>query len=72
MQGRSRKLDVLGKELAASLACKAAIKAGDPLPLSERIELLRRVLALEGLSCPHGRPVLLRLGRGELERMFLR
>ena len=71
-QGRSRTVSVLAKELTASLACKAAVKAGNPLPPSERIELLRRVLAAEGLSCPHGRPVLLRFGRAQLERMFLR
>ncbi|MCC7479304.1 ATP-binding protein [bacterium] len=61
------------KYLAASLACKAAIKAGQPLPPDERASLLRLILSRwSSLTCPHGRPTVIRLGPGELERMFLR
>ncbi len=61
------------KYLAASLACKAAIKAGQSLPPEERASLLRLILSRwSSLSCPHGRPTVIRLGPGELERMFLR
>jgi DNA mismatch repair protein MutL len=61
------------KLLAATLACKAAVKAGQPLSQSQRTALIREILARwSSLSCPHGRPTVLRLGPGELERMFLR
>jgi len=61
------------KAIAASLACRAAIKAGDRLPPDERYELVRQLLTrISSLSCPHGRPTVIRLGTGELEKMFLR
>jgi DNA mismatch repair protein MutL len=61
------------KALAASLACRAAIKAGDRLPPDECYTLVRQLLSRRSsLSCPHGRPTLIRLSRAELDRMFLR
>ncbi|MCH7472769.1 DNA mismatch repair endonuclease MutL [bacterium] len=71
--GRSSSLDDQVKELAASLACKAAVKAGDTLPKAERESLVGLILSRwSSLSCPHGRPTVVRLGRTELERLFLR
>lgn len=61
------------KALAASLACRAAVKAGDRLPPDECYTLVRQLLTRRSsLSCPHGRPTLIRLSRAELDRMFLR
>jgi len=61
------------KELAASLACRAAIKAGERLPPDECYALVQQLLSRQSsLSCPHGRPTLIRLGSDELRRMFLR
>jgi len=61
------------KALAASLACRGAIKAGDRLPPDECYTLVRQLLSRRSsLSCPHGRPTLIRLSRAELDRMFLR
>lgn len=72
-QGRSTLLADRAKELAASLACKAAIKGRSALPEAERQALLDMVgRQLTSLTCPHGRPVVLRLGAVELERLFLR
>jgi DNA mismatch repair protein MutL len=71
--GRSALIEEQGKRLAASLACRAAIKAGDALPREEQRELVRQLLSRwSSLSCPHGRPTILRLGTGELEGLFLR
>lgn len=54
-----------------SIACRAAIKAGDR---SNRLELLRLAQdILEGKIppfCPHGRPVVLKLTKKELEKQF--
>ena len=61
------------KHAAASLACRAAIKANHSLSSAERDELVRQLLARwSSLSCPHGRPTIIELGRGELEKLFLR
>ncbi len=55
------------------LACKAAVKAGDPLSEAEIQALLRqRHLAQNTHHCPHGRPTALLLSREELDRQFLR
>ncbi len=57
--------------LLKTLACKAAIKAGDPLSPEEMQELLEQLFATENpYFCPHGRPILIVLSREELERRF--
>lgn len=71
--GQNTLLAEQGKQLAASLACRAAVKAGDRLPVDEQRALVAQLLARwSSLSCPHGRPTILRLGSGELEGLFLR
>ena len=52
-------------------ACKAAVKAGDPLSPEEIASLLARRTEVERSSnCPHGRPTTLRLTLAELEKQF--
>jgi len=56
-----------------TLACHAAVKAGDSLAEAEIAELLQQAAELEhDTSCPHGRPTRLVIGRIELERLFKR
>jgi DNA mismatch repair protein MutL len=63
--------DAVLHDTLALLACKAAIKAGQPLSPDEITALLaRRHLADDVHHCPHGRPTLLTLTRAELERQF--
>lgn len=55
------------------MACKAAVKAGDPLTQSEIDALLaRRHLIEKSSNCPHGRPTTLCLSRADLDRQFKR
>jgi DNA mismatch repair protein MutL len=55
------------------MACKAAVKAGDPLTSNEIAALLaRRELAERSSHCPHGRPTTLHLTLRDLERQFKR
>ena len=61
------------EELLEMLACKAAVKAGQPLSSAEMQSLLdRRAEAEKASACPHGRPTTLKLTLGELEKQFKR
>ena len=61
------------QELLATMACKAAVKAGDPLSDEEIQALLARHEEVRrGGSCPHGRPTTLTLTLTELEKQFKR
>jgi DNA mismatch repair protein MutL len=59
------------ERFAATFACRAAIKAGHHLDPEEARELVRRLLAA---TLPahdvHGRPTIVQLPKGELERRF--
>ena len=60
-------------DLYHSLACKAAIKANDDSTLIELQALLNAVYENnETRYCPHGRPVLIKLTKKDIERQFRR
>ena len=60
-------------EIMDMMACKAAVKAGDPLSREEIEALLARREVLDRSSnCPHGRPTTLRLSLRDLEKQFKR
>ena len=60
-------------EVLDMMACKAAVKAGDPLTPDEIDALMRqRHLIEKSSSCPHGRPTMLRLTKADLNRQFKR
>jgi DNA mismatch repair protein MutL len=60
-------------EILDMMACKAAVKAGDPLTPGEIEALLaRRDLVDRSSNCPHGRPTTLRLTLRDLEKQFKR
>ncbi len=59
------------RQLAATMACHAAVKANDLLTPREDAVPARRTAAHRALVvCPHGRPVVLRLTRREIEQSF--
>ena len=64
--------ETLRDELLHTIACKSAIKAGMTSDVTELAALVRRVQSGEIRYCPHGRPVVARLTRYELEKMFKR
>ncbi len=56
-----------------TFACKAAIKANDNNTLSELSVIVRTILTDERIRyCPHGRPVMFKLTKRELEKQFKR
>ncbi len=57
--------------ILAQLACAAAIKAGDRIPLVEAQALVDQLMQQENpYSCPHGRPIVFAIDRAELDRRF--
>ena len=57
--------------LLSTIACKAAVKAGDPLTSQEITSLLeQKDLYQDTHHCPHGRPTALFFSRDEFDRMF--
>lgn len=69
---RSIKLEDLLKDKLASAACKAAVKGGMDLTKEEIDALFALMDGDMGLKCPHGRPVVVKMTRTELEKMFKR
>ncbi|MBM3772387.1 MAG: DNA mismatch repair endonuclease MutL [Acidimicrobiia bacterium] len=61
------------RRLAATMACHAAVKANDPLTYEKMTHILDELRATAySTVCPHGRPVMLRLTRREIEKNFER
>jgi DNA mismatch repair protein MutL len=53
----------------ATMACHGSIRAGDALSREEAVALLRSLDDIDFAGhCPHGRPVVTRIGYDELER----
>ncbi len=66
-------IDSLQSRIAASTACHAAIKVNMPLDETKMEWLLWELAKTESpMSCPHGRPVILRYSVREIERAFKR
>lgn len=69
---RAKRPDVLS-EVMYSVACKAAIKAGQKNSPEELLSLAKRVLCEDDIRyCPHGRPVMIEYTKNELEKKFKR
>jgi DNA mismatch repair protein MutL len=65
--------DQLLDSLLATMACQAAVKAGDRLAPEEVDYLMRlRPTAEDSHHCPHGRPTSLVFSRHELDKQFKR
>ena len=61
------------KEILQLISCKAAVKANQALAVEEMNLLLKRLRACENpYTCPHGRPVIFRLDKKEVEKFFKR
>jgi DNA mismatch repair protein MutL len=66
-------IDSLQAKIAASTSCRAAIKVNMPLDLPKMEWLLSQLATTDApMSCPHGRPVVLRYSLREIERAFKR
>ena len=69
----SRRLLVQRDHVTITNACKMAVKAGDPLTIDEMTGLLEQLAETENpYLCPHGRPIVVKIPFGELDRQFKR
>ena len=65
--------DAALKRIAATMACHAAVKANYPLTHEKMVHILEELRRTAySTICPHGRPVMLRLTRREVEKNFQR
>ncbi|MBX7221109.1 MAG: DNA mismatch repair endonuclease MutL [Blastocatellia bacterium] len=72
-ENRSLALEYFQREIAAGLACRAAIKVNMILNMEKMTWLIDELMKTENpTNCPHGRPVLLRFDMHEIERGFKR
>ena len=61
----------LGEEMIAKTVCRHAVKANDLLRQPEVEKLIRDLLECElPYCCPHGRPTMIQISLGELEKKF--
>ena len=75
-------LDLLGdmravkdykEKVVTRMACRSSIKAGDEVSEYRLMALLRELDKCElPFTCPHGRPIIIKLGMSDLEKMFRR
>jgi DNA mismatch repair protein MutL len=72
-ESRAISLESLRTKIAASVACHAAIKVNMPLDADKMTWLLRELAKADyPMSCPHGRPTVLRYGLKEIWKAFKR
>jgi DNA mismatch repair protein MutL len=71
--GKVKKETGISEKVCKTLACRAAIKGGAACNLRQMEELIDQLKKAENpYSCPHGRPTVITLTKGELDRMFAR
>ena len=72
-EGRAVSLETLRNQIAASISCHAAIKVNMALDPKKMDWLLRALSQSEcPMTCPHGRPTVLRYGMKDLQKAFKR
>ena len=69
----SNPMPVILDEMYHTFACKAAIKANDENDLKELSVIVKNILENDNIRyCPHGRPVMFKITKYELEKQFKR
>ena len=66
---KGEKIEDKKKRVMATLACKTAVKAGQVLPFEKMNYLVEELFKTSNASlCPHGRPIVVKIDRKEIER----
>jgi DNA mismatch repair protein MutL len=70
---QSESLELIRTRIAATVACHAAVKVNMPLEMPKMEWLLAELAKTEApMTCPHGRPVVLRYSVQEIKQAFKR
>ncbi len=73
LEHRLKKQSSFRENLAASIACKAAIKAGQKMSRTQMLSLINDLFATQvPYFCPHGRPTIIKMPISDLEKLFKR
>ena len=60
----------LRENIIISMSCKGAVKAGQKLDIFEMQNMVRRIHEVGKYTCPHGRPIIVKLSKNDLDKMF--
>ncbi|RRD38759.1 DNA mismatch repair endonuclease MutL [Leptotrichia sp. OH3620_COT-345] len=60
----------LRENIIISMSCKGAVKAGQKLDMGEMQNMVRRLHEVGKYTCPHGRPIIVKLTKDDLDKMF--
>ena len=60
----------LRENIIISMSCKGAVKAGQKLNMNEMQNMVRRLHEVGKYTCPHGRPIIVKLTKDDLDKMF--
>lgn len=71
--GSSDQVEIKREKIRKMIACHSAIKAGDKLSPQEMGPLIKDLFSTDNpLTCPHGRPTMVRITEEELKKRFAR
>ena len=58
------------EQIIVSMSCKGAVKAGEYLTQQEMEILIEKLIKIGKYTCPHGRPIILKLSFDEMDKKF--
>lgn len=64
------KVGDIREKILISMSCKGAIKAGQKLSMDEMQNMVRRLHEVGKYTCPHGRPIISKVSKYDLDKMF--
>ena len=67
----NRNIDIR-ESILTSMSCKGAIKANEKLNHEEMERIVRELHEIGEYTCPHGRPIITKITRDDLEKLFKR
>ncbi|MDD4878084.1 MAG: DNA mismatch repair endonuclease MutL [Candidatus Nanoarchaeia archaeon] len=72
-ESRKDSISALTESIITRMACRASIKGGDECSVPEIIALLKELDKCKSpWTCPHGRPIIIKFSKDEIEKMFRR
>lgn len=67
----NKNLDIM-ENILVSLSCKSAVKANEKLTQEEMEIMVRKLHEIGEYTCPHGRPIIVKITLNDLEKLFKR